>query len=100
MHVVGLHVKSHIRRVQKIVRKILFDEVALVAAANNEVIDAVMRVHLHDVPENGLATNFDHGLGTRGGFFAETGTQPASQNNSFHFGFQYIYGDEQTNASE
>ena len=55
---------------QEVVGKVLFDEVALVAATDDEVGDAVVRIHLHDVPQDGLATDFDHGLGAGRGFFA------------------------------
>ena len=33
--------------------------------------DAVVGVHLQDVPQNGIATNLDHGLGPGGCFFAQ-----------------------------
>lgn len=60
---------------QKVVGKIFFDNVALVAAANDEVIDTMVGVGLEDVPQDGLATDLDHGLGLGVGFFADAGTQ-------------------------
>jgi len=56
---------------QKIVRKVFLDDVALVATANDEVIDAVMGVGFKDVPQDRLASNLDHGLGASVGFFAD-----------------------------
>lgn len=59
---------------QKVVRKVFFNEVALVTATDDKVIDAMVGIHLENVPENGLATNFHHGLGSGGGFFAQPST--------------------------
>ncbi len=68
-HVVGVHVKRHIGGMQEVVGKILLDDVALVATADDEVMDAVLGINLQDVPENGPATNFDHRLGPDNRFF-------------------------------
>ena len=62
---------------QEVVCKVFFDDIALVAAANDEVIDAMMGVNLHDVPQDGLAPDLDHGLGLDVGFFAYARTQTA-----------------------
>ena len=66
LHAVLAHVESNVRHVKKVVGKVLLDDVPLVAAANHEVVDAVVRIGLHDVPEDRLATNFNHGLGLDG----------------------------------
>ncbi len=44
----------------------------------------MLRIHLHDVPQDGLAPNLDHGLWTSGSFFAESGAQATGQNHCFH----------------
>lgn len=54
---------------EEIVREILFDDVAFVATADNKVIHAVVRVHLHDVPEDRTAADLDHRLGLEVSFF-------------------------------
>ena len=41
-------------------------------------------VELEDVPEDGTAADFDHGLGADGGFFAETRAETAGENDGFH----------------
>jgi hypothetical protein len=56
--------------VQKVIGKVLFNQVAFIATTNNEVVDAIVRVHLHDVPQNGFPPDFDHGLWASGRFFA------------------------------
>ena len=50
---------------QEVVGEVFLDHVALVAAADHEVIDAVGGVDFHDVPENRLAADLDHRLGLR-----------------------------------
>ena len=84
-HLVGFDAEGNVRHVQKVVGKVLFDEVALVAAADDKVIDAVLGIHLEDVPQNGVATNFDHRLGAGSGFFAKACAQATSQDDCFHF---------------
>ena len=49
---------------EEVVGEELLDDVALVAQADDEVVDAVLGVELEDVPEDGAAADFDHGLGT------------------------------------
>src|SRR5690606_8709965 len=53
-HAVVDHVEGYVGGMQEIVREILLDDVTLVAQANDEVVDAMRRVDLHDVPENRL----------------------------------------------
>ena len=50
LHLVEFHAEGDIRHVQEVVGKVFFDEVALVATADHKVVDAVMGVHLEDVP--------------------------------------------------
>ena len=71
-HLVVGDVEGDVGGVQEVVGEVLLDDVALVAEADNEVVDALLRVELEDVPENGASADLDHGLGTDRGFFAET----------------------------
>ena len=43
-----------------------------------------LRVDLHDVPQDRLAADLDHRLGTHIGFFGKTGSQTTSQQNRLH----------------
>lgn len=63
LHLVGGHVEGDIASMEEIIRKIFLDQVAFVAKADNEVVDAVRGIDLEDVPENRQAPNFHHGLG-------------------------------------
>lgn len=54
--------QSDIRGKESIVKKILFDEPALVTETEHEVVNTVMRVKLHDVPEHRVFTDPDQRL--------------------------------------
>ena len=85
LHAIVCHMKRDIGGVQEVVGKIFLDDVALITQANDEIEDAVLRIHLENVPENGASPNFHHGLGAHRGFFTDTSSQPARQNNRLHF---------------
>ena len=86
LHAVRTQVEGDIGHVQEIVSEIFLDQVALVAAADDEVVDAVGGVELHDMPEDGLAADLDHGLGLEVGFFGETGAEATGEDDRFHWG--------------
>ena len=68
-----------------VVEEILLDDEAFVAGADDEMTAAVMGVHLHDVPENGQAADFDHWLGAQVALLGDAGTIPSGQNDDlFH----------------
>ena len=48
---------------QEVISKILFNNVTLVSAADDEVVDAEVRIGLENVPKNWLATDLNHRLG-------------------------------------
>ena len=62
-HAIGAHVKRDIGHVQKIIGKVFLYYIALIAATDHEIIDAMGRENFHDVPQNRLAADFDHWLG-------------------------------------
>ena len=99
-HAVVAHVEGDVGHVQEVVGEVLLDHVALVAAADHEVVDAVGGVHFHDVPQDRLAADFDHGLGARAGFFAESSAQATGEDDCLHVfsGVQCQF--ELTKASE
>jgi hypothetical protein len=83
-HAVLTHVKSNIGHVQKVIRKVLLDDVALVATADDKVIDAVVGVRFEDMPKDWLATDLDHRLGSGRGFFRDPSAKSSGKNDSFH----------------
>src|ERR1700733_2601557 len=55
-----------------IVEHVLLDDFALVAERDRELVQAIVRVVHHDVPENWLAANFDHRFRLKFCLFCET----------------------------
>jgi hypothetical protein len=55
-------VDGHVRHVQEVVGEVLLDDVTLVTAADDEVVDAMGEYELQDVPEDRPAADFDHRL--------------------------------------
>ena len=58
-HGVVQHVEGDIRHVQEIIGEVFLDEVALVSAADDEVIHAMRGILFHDVPEYGPPADLD-----------------------------------------
>ena len=83
-HLVVVHVEGDVGGVEEVVGEVLLDDVALVSAADDEVVDAVLGVDLEDVPEDGAAADLDHGLGADRGFFAEASAEAAGEDYCFH----------------
>ena len=84
-HLVVVHVEGDVGGVEEVVGEELLDDVALVSAADDEVIDAVLGVDLEDVPEDGAATDLDHGLGAEGGLFRDASAEAAGEDYCFHW---------------
>src|SRR5262249_25733250 len=84
LHLIAAEVKCHVGSVQEIVGKVLFDHVSLVAKANNEIINAMVRVDLEDMPKDRFATNLDHWFGSGNRFLTQTSTEAPSKNYRLH----------------
>jgi len=69
---------------EEVVGEVLLDDVALVSATDDEIIDAMLGVNLQNVSENRTAANLDHRLGTNYRFFRETRADAASEDDCFH----------------
>jgi hypothetical protein len=54
------------------------------AAANDEIVDIMSGVNLHDMPENRQPSYLDHWLWSHGGLFRKAGTETAGEDYSFH----------------
>ena len=84
LHAVGPQVEGDIGHVQEVVGEVFLDHIALVAAADDEVLNAVGGVELHDVPEDRFAPDLDHGLGLEVGFLGKTSAEAAGEDDGFH----------------
>lgn len=71
------HVEHNIRSVEKIISELLLDHVSTVSCANNEVVDSMGGIDLHDMPEDGFSYYFQHGLRSRTRFFLDSCAQPS-----------------------
>ncbi len=56
-----------------VIQEVFLDHVPAVAQTQDEVAEAVMRVQLHDMPEDGAATDVNERFGAKLRFFAHTG---------------------------
>src|SRR5207302_9963213 len=83
-HLIDMHVEGHIGGIQEIVGEVLLDDIALVPAADDEVINAVLGIDFQDVPEDGAATNLDHRLGPDNRLFRKPRAEPACEYYRFH----------------
>ena len=63
LDVIVLQVDGDFGDVQKIIGKIFFDHVAFISEADDEVVDSVVGIYFHDVPENRFAADLDHRFG-------------------------------------
>ena len=79
------NIESNIGHVKKVIGEVFLDDIAFVTATDHEVVDPVVGINLHDVPENGLAPDFDHWLGLQVGFFGNTGAEATGKYNCLHF---------------
>jgi hypothetical protein len=77
-------INRDIRIVQEIIHEILLDHVAFVAKANDKIIEAIMAINFHDMPENGLTADLHHGLGPGICFFRYPGAEASCKYHYFH----------------
>ena len=64
--------------------KVLLDHLAFVAAGNEEILEAMAGIDAHDMPEHGLAPDFQHGLGANRGFFGQARPETSCQDDHSH----------------
>ena len=76
--------KSDIAGVQKVIGEVFLDYIALVSAADDEVVDAVVAIDLKDVPEDRLTADFNHRLRPKVGFLRQTRAKAAGQDHGLH----------------
>ena len=69
---------------EEIIGEIFLDQVALIAQANDEIIDPRGAVNLHDVPQDRHSADLDHRLRPHICLLRETRAEPAGQDDSLH----------------
>ena len=53
-------------------------------AAKDKLVESIMGIMFHDVPEDGFRSNFDHGFWPELGFLAQARSHASTENNYFH----------------
>ena len=81
---IQIKVEGHIAGVEKVVSEIFFDDIALVATADDKFVDTMKAIGFENMPENRFAANVNHRFGLKMDLFADSRTKSASKNNSFH----------------
>lgn len=72
LHAVVSHVDRDIGHMQEVIGKILLDDIALVAQADDKIVDAVGRKYFHDVPDDRFTADLDHRLRLEMRFLADS----------------------------
>ena len=83
-HPVFGQMKRHIGHVQEVIGEVLLDHVSLVTKADDEIVEAIVTIDLHDVPEDRAAADFHHRFGTDRGFLAKPRAHSTSKDDYFH----------------
>jgi hypothetical protein len=78
-------IHGDIGHVQVVVGEVLLDHVTLEAEADDELVHAEGRVDLHDVPQDRLASDLHHRLGSAVRFFREACAQAAGQHDGLFY---------------
>ena len=71
--IVNIHMQGDIAGVEEEIGKVFLYKIALIARADDELIDAEVAVDLEDVPKNRLAAYLQPRFGLELGFFTEAG---------------------------
>lgn len=75
---------GQIGHMEVVVGEVFLDDFPFVAQADDEFIESVAGITLHDVPKDGPAPDFYHGLGADIGLFTDPGSQSAGKDDNFH----------------
>ena len=81
---VGREVDRQVVGAVEELEEVFLDEVALVAAADHEVVQAMRRIDLHDVPEHRHRADFHQRLGDDSGLLAQARSVAAGKDNDLH----------------
>src|SRR5665213_21745 len=67
-----------------VMEEILLDDLALIAGRENEIVNAVVAIEFHDVPQDRTMADLDHRLWPELGLLPETRSQSAAQDHCLH----------------
>src|SRR6266566_2626863 len=85
LHLVLRTIKCNVTRLEIIIRKVALNDVPTVPAADHEIMHPTGGVHLHDMPKNGLASDFNHRLRPEITLLTDPGTHASCKNHGLHY---------------
>src|SRR5450830_1800882 len=83
-HAVVFEIDGHVGHVQDIVGKILLDGISFVPKTDDKILNAIGRICLHDMPEDGLATDFNHWLRAKSRLLTQSRTDSSCKDDCLH----------------
>src|ERR1700683_1297890 len=72
-------VEGYVAHVQVVIGEVFFDQITLVAQANNEIAQSELGIDLHDMPKNRAAADLDQRLWPDFGFFGKPAAKTSGQ---------------------
>src|SRR5260370_28093106 len=67
-----------------VVEEVALDDLALVAEGDEELLESLRRVRLHDVPQDGALSDVDHRLRSELGLLGHARAAASGQDHDFH----------------
>ena len=84
LHLVVGQVKGHVGGMEEVIGKKLLHHILLISQADDEFMESILGIVLHNVPQNRPLANLDHGLGLQMAFLADPGSESPCQYYNFH----------------
>lgn len=76
--------------VQEIICKIFLDYMLLIPGTDHKVVEAIIAIELHDMPEDRHAAQIHHGLWFELAFFGDPRSEAAGEQNYFHYKIPFL----------
>src|SRR5690606_2036817 len=78
------HIDCEVAVQGTVIHHVFLNDFAFIAEGDGEVFEIIVGIVHHNVPQNGLAADFNHWLGFDLGFFHQARAQPAREDDDFH----------------
>ena len=78
-------VERDVRRMQKVVREVVLDDLLLVARADDELVEPLGGESFHDMPQDRPSADLHHRFRFDNRLLADPRAEPAGQNHDLHF---------------
>src|ERR1700686_1762396 len=84
LHLILCDIKGHITCLEIVIREVAFDDIPAISAADHEIMHPVGGVDLHDMPKNGLPSDFNHRLWPEIALLTDPGAHASCKNHGLH----------------